>query len=91
MAKKYYTDIDPEEQWDELWDLLHRIILDKQHGAVVVVTAEDTPDGGLKSKYFTFIGNQFKSLKAFANLLPEMAQEAEEKLRKEFIPDGPVN
>jgi hypothetical protein len=47
--------------------------------------------GGLKSKFYTFSGNQFKSLKAFANLLPEMTQEAEEKLRKEFIPSGPIN
>ena len=58
---------------------------------MVVITAEDMPDGGLKSKFYTFSGNQFKSLKAFANLLPEMTQEAEEKLRKEFIPSGPIN
>ncbi|MFI5330042.1 MAG: hypothetical protein ACHQ2F_03260 [Desulfobaccales bacterium] len=58
---------------------------------MVVVTAEDTPDGGLKSKSYTFIGNQFKGLKAFFNLFPEMTQEAQEKLRKEVMPDGPIN
>jgi hypothetical protein len=76
--------------WEALGEHLHRLIVG-QHGAVVVITAEDTPEGGLKSNYYTFFGEQFKSLKAFANLFPEMAQEAEAKLRKEFLPEGPVN
>lgn len=86
--------IHPNEEGWELWvalgEHLKRLIVE-QRGVVVVITAEDTPEGGLKSNYYTFFGEQFKSLKAFANLLPEMAQEAEEKLRKEFIPSGPVN
>jgi hypothetical protein len=77
-----------EKLWQEVWDHLWRIIIKEQHGAVVVVTAEDTPDGGLKSKYYTFSGNQFKSLKTFINLFPEMMQEAQEKLRKEIMPTG---
>ncbi len=62
-------------------------------GATLVVTVTPLPEGGLSYQYFSFSFLSFEALKVVLEdeAYQTQARQAEEKLRKEITPVGPMN